>query len=254
MTIHVERVGDGPDLVLLHGWGLHGGAWAGVAQRLAPRFRLHVVDLPGHGRSGPLRFDDLDSLAAHVAPVVPAGSAVCGWSLGALVALRLASIAPGGVRSLGLVAATPSFVARDGWASGIAPDVLAGFTRDLARDRDRTVRTFLHLTARGAPGARGGIRQLDSLLAQRPAAEAGCLAAGLRVLATADLRDALAGVAARTAVVHGALDSLVPPEAGRHLAAAMPGATLVEIADAAHAPLVTHPQAVASALEEHLHG
>lgn len=254
MTIHVERIGDGPDLVLLHGWGLHGGAWDGVAQRLAPRFRLHVVDLPGHGRSAPLPFDDLDSLASRVAPVVPAGSAVCGWSLGSLVALKLASREPDRVRALGLVAATPSFVTRDGWTPGMAPDVLAAFTRDLARDRDRTVRAFLHLNVRGAPGARDGIRQLDSLLAQRPAADAGCLAAGLHVLASADLRDALAGAAMGTVVVHGALDSLIPLEAGRHLAAELPNATLVEIAGAAHAPLLTHPQAVAMALEEHLHG
>ena len=51
MRLHVERLGSGPDLVLLHGWALHGGAWAPVAKRLAPRFRVHVVDLPGHGLS-----------------------------------------------------------------------------------------------------------------------------------------------------------------------------------------------------------
>ncbi|HRA24442.1 MAG TPA: alpha/beta fold hydrolase, partial [Usitatibacteraceae bacterium] len=51
MALHVELAGQGPDLVLLHGWGLHGGVWQGLARELAPAFRLHLVDLPGHGHS-----------------------------------------------------------------------------------------------------------------------------------------------------------------------------------------------------------
>ncbi|HEY0722138.1 MAG TPA: alpha/beta fold hydrolase, partial [Gammaproteobacteria bacterium] len=49
--LHIEVRGTGPDLVLLHGWGLHGGLFRSLADRLAPHFRLHLVDLPGHGRS-----------------------------------------------------------------------------------------------------------------------------------------------------------------------------------------------------------
>ncbi len=39
------------DLVLLHGWGLNSGVWHCIIDRLAPHFRLHLVDLPGYGRS-----------------------------------------------------------------------------------------------------------------------------------------------------------------------------------------------------------
>jgi len=47
----VRIEGRGRDLVLLHGWGFHSGAWDGVAGELASRYRLHRIDLPGHGRS-----------------------------------------------------------------------------------------------------------------------------------------------------------------------------------------------------------
>jgi hypothetical protein len=30
MSLHVEHAGHGADLVMLHGWGLHSGAWAEV--------------------------------------------------------------------------------------------------------------------------------------------------------------------------------------------------------------------------------
>ena len=249
MTLHVERLGSGPDLVLLHGWALHGGAWVPVAKRLAARFRVHVVDLPGHGRSRGFAFGDLDTLAARVAEVVPAGSAACGWSLGGLVAMKLATFAALGIRALGLVAATPSFVAREGWTSGIAPETLAGFAHELSRDRDATVRGFLQLTARGAAGARACVRQLEVLRAGRPAAQGAALAAGLDVLATSDLRADVARLPQPTQVIHGLRDELVPADAGRFLAASMPRARFVGIEEAAHAPLVTHADEVASALE-----
>jgi len=249
MTLHVDRLGSGPDLVLLHGWALHGGAWSSVAARLAARFRLHVIDLPGHGHSRDLAFTDLDSLAAQVAPAVPEGSAVCGWSLGAHVAMRLAEVASLGIRALGLVASTPSFVTRDGWSPGIAPAVLEGFRRDLRRDRIATVRAFLQLNARGASGARACVRRLDALIGERPAASGAALAAGLDVLACTDLRTRSAALSQPALVIHGLRDELVPVEAGRLLAASLPNARFVGIDDAAHAPLVSHADALATALE-----
>jgi pimeloyl-[acyl-carrier protein] methyl ester esterase len=51
MTLCIETVGDGPDLVLLHGWGMDSGIWDGVRDQLSQMFRVHVVDLPGYGAS-----------------------------------------------------------------------------------------------------------------------------------------------------------------------------------------------------------
>ncbi len=50
-TLHVESLGDGPPLVLLHGWAMHSGIWGPLVPRLAKRNRVHAVDLPGHGHS-----------------------------------------------------------------------------------------------------------------------------------------------------------------------------------------------------------
>ena len=51
MSLHVEVAGDGPPLVLLHGWAMHGGVFGALVDALRDRWTLHVVDLPGHGRS-----------------------------------------------------------------------------------------------------------------------------------------------------------------------------------------------------------
>jgi len=49
--LYVETRGQGPDLVLLHGWGLNLRVWDSLAGVLENSFRIIAVDLPGHGRS-----------------------------------------------------------------------------------------------------------------------------------------------------------------------------------------------------------
>ena len=50
-AMHVESHGSGAPLVLIHGWGMHGGVWDNVVPQLAQHFSVHCVDLPGHGYS-----------------------------------------------------------------------------------------------------------------------------------------------------------------------------------------------------------
>src|SRR6478609_9564188 len=97
--------GEGPPLLLVHGYG--GAAWnfAELAPLLAGR-RLLIPDLPGHGASTPLPASAslagyADALAATLANPVD----VFGHSLGGVVALRLAEHHPELVRSLVLAAA-----------------------------------------------------------------------------------------------------------------------------------------------------
>ena len=133
--LHVEIRGAGPDLVLLHGWALHGGMWGPWIDVLARRARLHLIDLPGHGRSSwPAGTSTLRELARAVSPHVPNGAAVLGWSLGGMVALELARSRPGDLAALVLVATTPCFLAREDWPAGMNPNVLDGFAAGLAGD------------------------------------------------------------------------------------------------------------------------
>lgn len=253
MALHVERQGSGPDLVLLHGWGLHGGVWSALAARLAPSFRVHVVDLPGHGGSRNAPFAELDGLADAVAEATPTGACVCGWSLGGLAAMRLAARHPARVAALALVSTTPCFVQRDGWPHAMAPETLADFAQGLRTDPARTIRRFVNLNALGGPQARERTRELAALCVDRGAPSPEALAGGLAILRDADLRAEVGAIAIPVLVIHGGRDVLVPVGAGRWLAKALPMAQYVEIAEAAHLPFVSHADRVAAALER-LHG
>ena len=120
MNLHVTSIGQGPRLVLLHGWALNSHVWDDVVPRLASEFTLDCIDLPGHG-SSPWQpgIHDLESLAAAVAPHLDAQCNLLGWSLGAMVALELALAHPARIEKLVLVASTPKFVASDDWPSAM---------------------------------------------------------------------------------------------------------------------------------------
>jgi len=241
MSLHVATRGAGADLVLLHGWGMHGGVWEGVADKLAASFRVHVVDLPGHGESAGIAPYSLERVAEAVAAAVPQRAHWCGWSLGGLVALEAARRYPDQVARLVLVASTPCFAKRADWPCAVAPETLDEFADSLAGDYEGTLKRFLSLQARGDEGARAVLRDLrDSLFTRgRPAAEA--LRGGLEILAGCDLRDRATGVAQPTLVIHGERDQLVPLPAGEWLAQNLPAAKLAVVKGAAHAPFLSHP-------------
>lgn len=247
-ALHIETRGEGPEVVLVHGWGLHGGVWTDVLDTLAARLRVSVVDLPGHGfSSDDIRFD-LPGVAAALAEALPGARYWIGWSLGATLCLQVALDRPQQVRGLGLLAATPRFAGADDWAWGVAPEVLQRFSQDLEREPDSVLMRFLALQVQGAQRAQGALKTLRARWSQRPAARPQGLRCGLAILRDTDLRSRLGEVRAPALVVAGERDRLVPPQASAQLAQALRHARLETVAGAGHAPFVAQPQQVARLL------
>jgi pimeloyl-[acyl-carrier protein] methyl ester esterase len=245
MTLYMQASGDGPDLVLLHGWGLHGGVWDTLVPLLEPAFRVSRVDLPGHGRSAWQEPDGLEGMARAVLECVPERAAWLGWSLGGLVAARAALAAPERIERLVMIAATPSFVRRPDWSSAMAPEVLEAFADDLRRDYRRTLQRFLALQVPGSDAAEVVLRELRARLLQRGQPSPEALRAGLEILRTADLRGCLAEIACPVLFLMGGRDTLVPAAAAEQAAARMPNARVEVVAGAGHAPFLATPATVA---------
>lgn len=251
--LHIETIGAGPDLALLHGWGMHGGVWGGVRDALARRFRLHVVDLPGYGASPALDLYGLEGLARAVAAALPEKVAVCGWSLGGQVALEMALLYPDQVERLVLTAATPCFTAQEDWPWAVQREVLLEFAAALETDYEGTLKRFLALQARGDEEAKAVLKKLRETLFVngRPGAE--ILRAGLKILLESDLRSRVAAIKAPTLLLHGERDLLTPLGAARWLVEEIGGARLEVVAGAAHAPFLSHPDGFIESLSGFLH-
>jgi pimeloyl-[acyl-carrier protein] methyl ester esterase len=252
MKLYTRSSGAGPELVLIHGWGLHGGVWDILVPLLEPAFRITRVDLPGHGRSAWNGEASLEDMMAAVLAAAPESAVWLGWSLGGLVAARATVAAPARVSRLVLLASTPSFVRRPGWQPAMLPALLEAFAADLRCDYARTLNRFLALQVRGSESAGVVLRHLHgTLLAQgRPVPAA--LDAGLEILRTTDLRERFAEIACPVLLLQGERDSLVPPVAGRQAARLIADARLRLIEGAGHAPFISRPRQVAAFLEEFL--
>lgn len=227
-------------LVLLHGWGLNAEVWDCITPELCSHFTLHLVDLPGFGRSQNFGALSLEEMTRLVLEKAPQRAVWLGWSLGGLVASLAALIAPERVQALVTVASSPCFAANGDWP-GIKPDVLSGFQRQLSDDFQRTVERFLALQTLGTESARQDARKLKSAVLALPMPDTGVLNGGLEILKTADLREPLAALTMPFLRLYGHLDGLVPRKVVPLLDAMWPNSRSVVFAKAAHAPFISHP-------------
>lgn len=252
--LHVHRLGDGPPLVLLHGWAMHGGVFAALAERLSLARTVYLVDLPGHGFSRdsgvPLCLDAVAQALATRVPVAP----WCAWSMGGLFALHAASWWPQQVPALVMIGAGPRFVRGEDWPYGVDADMFRTFADDLHRDYRAALDRFVALEAFGNAQAREAVRVLRMQLFARGEPPAATLARGLGLLEHCDLRTRLSSLQVPSLWVAGRRDRLIDPRAMQAAAALAPRARLVSIERAGHAPFLTDPETVAGLILDFLDG
>ncbi|KXF82706.1 pimeloyl-ACP methyl ester esterase BioH [Enterovibrio coralii] len=236
---HTE--GQGYDLILIHGWGMNSQVWKNLLPSLTPHFRVHCVDLPGYGFSQPSDDRTLDQVAHSLLSNSPQRAIWVGWSLGGLVASKVALLAPERVAGLVTVASSPRFAAEHGWR-GIKPEVLEAFTEQLSEDFQTTVERFMALQAMGSPTARQDIKWLKEAVLSHPSPQPEVLQAGLNILADADLRPHLREISMPWLRMYGRLDGLVPVKVAQELDILAPQSQRQIFANASHAPFISDPQ------------
>lgn len=261
LLLHVERAGDGPPLVLLHGFTGATTTWAPLLPRLAADYATIAIDLPGHGRSSaPARAErfTLARFADDLLRVLDALTidrvAVLGYSMGGRAALRFALRAPDRVAALVLESTSPGIAdaarraerreADRALADAIERDGIPAFVR-----RWETLPLWASQHALPAP-ARSRLR------AQREANDAAGLANSLRGAGAGEdepLLPQLGTFAAPVLLVAGALDAAYVA-AGSEMAQAFPSARLAIVPDAGHAVHLERPDELTDAVLAFLRG
>ena len=243
--VHAETFGEGPDLVLVHGWAMHGEIWREFAEGLALEFRVTLIDLPGHGHSTPWKGGwNLRAWVDAVADAAPEEAHWLGWSLGGLVCQQLALSYPQQVGRLVLLASSPRFVQGDTWMHAKSPDVLAGFVDELQNDYEGTLKRFLALEVEGSDHARDELRLLRERLFKRGEPSAEALTHGLKLLEETDLRMDIGAIESPTLWIFGKRDNLVPVPVSEEIKRYMPQAQTLVVPGAGHAPFLAHPTIV----------
>ena len=280
-TVEWEAVGDGPPLMWVEGGP---GFWAHLARPdvklVSDLFRCHLVNAPGCGRTSPPADTAGYSLPAIIAffegvrDRLGLGQvAVMGHSWGGLVAAAWAAARPESVDRLVVI---------DGYPGGITDDSGSGVDRDAASaERDR-----VYARHAGEPWYDAAIRALaeedeewaeetwiacfdpvwpmyfadpDSPLSAPQLARVRAEVRINRAMNHAwfgdvhhfdgiDILPSLATVRCPALVIAGQYDFICGPAWNRPIAAAIPGARYVEVADAGHVPQYEQPRAFRDAL------
>lgn len=239
--------GQGPDLVMLHGWGMHAGVFDGLADKLAGHFTVHAVDLPGHGGSP---MGNLGNVHTRLARMFPEPAAVLGWSLGGQIAMQWAAAGDSAIGRLVLVGATPRFVRSEDWETGMKLELLMQLAQEMRDNFDAALSRFLALQVRGMKDGVSVLRSLRESFFSRPSPSPMTLEGGLDCLLHNDLRGLVGALPMPALIVQGAHDTLTHPGAARWLHERMPDARLRWLERAGHAPFISHPEEVTDAILE----
>lgn len=247
---NVEQTGDGPPLMLLHGFTGSCDTWSTFVSSLGRHFRMIAVDLPGHGLSDipadPRRFR-MDRASHDLLALLDwlglDRISLLGYSMGGRLALHLALAAPDRIRALVLESTSPGILdSADRAARRKADEDLALLLEheDLETFVDRWERQSLFASQAHLPPT---IR--DGLRGQRLRNNSIGLAQSLRG-AGAGVQEPLWGqlsmVYQPTLVITGADDAKYR-QIGRELAGALPAASFVVIPDSGHAVHLEQPLA-----------
>lgn len=236
------REGTGKPLVLVHGYPLDHTIWNEVIPLLNNDFDIINPDLRGFGQSDVVESQyKISDMATDIAGLLDQlgveKTAIAGHSMGGYISLAFARAYQERVTGLGLIASqaladTPErkqgrYEAADEIIkSGVEP-VAEAFSPKLTPNQ--RVQTFVK----------------ELITEQQPAGLAGALKA---MAERDDSSSVLSSLTFSVAIVHGNLDELIPIQRAQEIKAAVPHATLVELLEIGHMPMMEDPQSTARAL------
>jgi len=256
--LQYQTFGQGEPLLLVHGWAMHAGVWADLAQRMAGCFQILAVDLRGHGASrgapGPYTFaacahDIIDLLRGlSLGPVFAVG-----WSMGVSILLKAIDAAPELIDRLVCISGNPCLVSRPDYPCGIPEITVRRLYRQVERSYPEGLKNFysLLLTPQEQELFAKDMRYVAMTDTGRAPAKDAALAT-LSCLMQEDLRDGLARIIVPALILHGDADGICNPAGAAFMHSAIPGSKLVMFEQTGHAPLLTRCDDVAGLLRRFL--
>jgi pimeloyl-[acyl-carrier protein] methyl ester esterase len=238
VNINIVFEGQGNPLVLFHGWGFDSHIWYSLIPQLGQSHRLYLIDLPGFGSSSLMTWDRFKE---ELLKQLPDEFWLAGWSMGGLIATRLAIEAPHRVTHLVNIASSPYFIKDDTWP-GINSDIFNTFYQNLTNNPAKTLNDFLNLQLQG---------QIVPLCSELPINQDG-LQYGLDLLVHWDLRPQLNGLKMPVLYLFGRLDGIVPRKLMSIMQTRYPQFNYIMFSKAAHAPFLSHPNEFIAVLKDFL--
>lgn len=259
---HLQEVGTGPLILLIHGSGSATHTWRFLVPLLAKKYRVVAVDLPGQGftQLGAAHRCGLDDMAEDLMALCRAEDlhprTIIGHSAGAAIALRMAEIGmtphPG---IIGINAALDTFRGVAGILFPLLAKTIAALP--MAADLFSATTSNTNSVARIIKGTGSSLPPEGIAYYRRLVASRAHVRATLNMMAQWKLEPLLARLGqnnARTFLIAGARDTAVPPATSQKAAAKMPFASCEILPGLGHLAHEEDPAKVAVLVLRHLAG
>jgi pimeloyl-ACP methyl ester carboxylesterase len=250
ITLNYRLQGRGEPLICIHGVGSYLEAWEGVAERLSDRFRILTFDLRGHGRSSKVRgryeIDDFVGDVLALADHVGFDSFnLAGFSLGGLIAQRLALTHQQRIRRLVLLATVAGRTEEE--RERVAARLAALQAGDRGSHYDASLSRWL------TEGFQAKNPDLIVKLRQRNAEnDPECYAASYRVLAQTDFGGLLDQIRVPALIATGEEDAGSNPRMALYMHERISGSKLHILPGLRHSILIEAPDQVAGLMRDFL--
>lgn len=238
--LYTQKIGEGPNLALLHGWGSSSKIWQCNVDKLSKKYCLWCVDLPGHGNSYTVNWDySVDQGLELLTNSLPKECAILGWSLGGLYAQLYAAKYPTRVSKLMLISSTPKFTACDDWPHGMQNEIFTQFVEGFNENPKDTLKRFCALQVVNTISAKQTLVTLVNALSNENK-HIKKIAWGLSWLKKTDLRKNSTLSLMPIYILQGENDRLVSKMAMQQTASLWQRAELCVIDGAGHVPFVSN--------------
>ena len=250
ISLNIQESGKGPNLVLIHGWGMNNLVWQSWLADLEKSYRVICVELPGHGDSEYGEYWKINELLEAMAEQLPSNCSVLGWSLGGMVALAYASEYPQRINGLVMLASTPKFVQSADWLYAQPKDMFDAFADSLVKKPLVTIKRFLKLQTDGGEPSKEINNFLKNVIKKSDETSKIGLVSGLDILCHNDFRELLKNLTCPIMMLLGEKDRVVPVEVGNESININPRVEVCVIGGATHVPFLSHPFEVSQALKQ----
>ncbi len=254
--LYVETMGAGPPIVFAHGLGgSHASWWQQVPEFASTHACVTFAhrgftpsSAPPAGPDPLLYGDDLAALADHLglAPMVIVAQSMGGWT-----AIEFALRFPARVRGL-VLSSTSGTIDPRGLSPALDP-LLAHWNREAGAERDRAMRTGIHVAAgarmaREQPALHLLYQQIDEMSGQVDKA----LLRERLLVTRVRPAEAARAITAPVLVLTGEEDIVFPAIAGEALAASFPNGQAVQLRQTGHSPYFERSREFNAALRDFL--
>lgn len=239
-------------ICIIHGWGFDSQVMAGLAVDLSLCWNTCLIDMPGYGHNQVTDLpQSIDHIADNLISVIPPHSILLGWSLGGMVAIKIAHLMQNKISAIILLASTPCFVKKHDWPHGIESTLIDDMANRVSTEDGGVLQEFAGLTARGDMCPKETIRELKSLCKMNRA-DPCALRHGLDILIDTDLRKELSELRCQMIMLLGDRDRLVISSTGNAAREINSSLQLHYIKASGHAPFISRRKETADAINKSL--